>query len=76
MTDEEGMTKELELYYPLSPDCALLVKFDDGPRYEETIVDQNWVEDMSRKIWHHASYHVFGSDKKVLDDLLSEIGCS
>lgn len=76
MTDEEGMTKELELYYPLSPECALLVKFDDGPRYEETIVDQNWVDDMNKKIWHHASYHVFGSNKNVLDDLLCEEGCS
>ena len=73
ITDEEGMTQELELYYPLSPECALLVKFDDGPRYEEISVGQDWVDDMNKKIWHHASYHVFGSDRKALNDLLSEV---
>lgn len=72
ITDEEGMTQELELYYPLSPEFALLVKFDDGPRYEEISVGQDWVDDMNKKIWHHASYHVFGSDRKVLDALLSK----
>lgn len=68
--DAEGYAKDCELYYPLSPERALLVSFDKGPKYSEIRKGRFWVKKMNHKIWEHSSYHVFSSNEIVLKNML------
>lgn len=70
--DNNGYVTECELYYPLSPDRALLVSFDKGPKYSEVRKGCLWVKTVNRKIWDHSTLHVFGSNEKVLKDMLQK----
>ena len=68
--DENGLVKELELYYPLSPTTAFVVDFTDGDKFSERVVDENYVKGRNTLIVKESELHVFANQEDVLKGLL------
>lgn len=73
ISDDEGYAKELELYYPLSPQIALYIHFN-AEQSEKFIVEdlsEEQVEQYNRKMIDNSHMWVFSYTQKQLESYLA-----
>lgn len=69
--NDEGEVIELELYYPLTPKCAISVHFrrEQLDFSEGKTVDENYVKYLNKKVFDNADYYVFADNEKILEQV-------
>jgi len=66
--NEEGLPKDLELYYPISPTLALLVNFNSHlDQFSEKEISIDEVNTYNMKLLENSDFFVFGTDKEQLE---------
>lgn len=71
--DEDGFTKDLELYYPISPSRAIIISQNHLlDEYSEIQADESFVEDKNRKMFENASLYMFANNKEILNEMLKK----
>lgn len=66
--NENGEVTELELYYPLTPKCAISIHFrqEQVEKYEGKKADENYVNYLNKKVVENADYYVFADNEEIL----------
>ncbi|NOQ23733.1 MAG: DUF4238 domain-containing protein [Bacteroidales bacterium] len=69
--NEQGEVIELELYYPLTPNCAIYLHFrpEQEDQYEGKTADENYVNYLNKKVFDNADYYVFANNEKILEQV-------
>jgi hypothetical protein len=67
----EEDVKDLELYYPLSPETALIIHFDPSQqdRIKGVDADEDYVKYLNHKMIEDADFFIFSENKKQLEEL-------
>lgn len=73
ISDDEGYAKELELYYPISPQIALYVHFKTGQteKFVEESPDEEQVEQYNQKMIDNSHMWIFSDAQKQLESYLT-----
>ena len=69
--DENGDVKDLELYYPLSPQTALVISCALGDKFSEMVVDEKYVKERNKMIKNESLTHIFANDDNILKAMLT-----
>lgn len=66
--NENGEVTELELYYPLTPKCAISIHFrqEQVEKYEGKKADESYVNYLNKKVVENADYYVFADNEEIL----------
>lgn len=69
--NDEGEVVELELYYPLTSKYAISLHFrpDQVDIFEGKTADENYVNDLNKKVFENADYYVFADNEKILEQV-------
>ena len=69
--DENGDVLDLEFYYPITPNHALLVHFrnDQGDKFLNQSADENLIEHLNKKVFENSDFFVFANNKEQLEFL-------
>lgn len=69
--DENGNVLDLEFYYPITPNHALLVHFrsDQGDKFLNQSADENLIEHLNKKVFENSDFFVFANNKEQLEFL-------
>ena len=69
--DEQGEVQELELYYPLTPKCAVYLHFkpEQVDLCESKIADEEYVKFLNEKVFENADYYVFADNEEILKQM-------
>lgn len=68
--DKDGFAKKLELFYPLSPNRALCIAFDEGDKYSEMEVDSDFAKSINEKMMEESLLFIFANEEQLLKDML------
>lgn len=70
--DEKGNVKDLELFYPLTPDKALIVNFNGtkNNRYENAPIHEETVKWFNEKVIENSNSFIFSSSEEQLNGLI------
>lgn len=68
LKNEKGNVIYLELYYPLSPSCALKIHFNTTQKeqFQKQIVDNNTIDFLNKSMLENAEFSVFAKTKEQL----------
>ena len=69
--NENGEVKDWELYYPLSPQTALVLEFTPGDKFSEKDVDEKYVKEKNEMIMKESLIHIFANDENILRSILA-----
>lgn len=69
--DENGEVKDLELYFPMSPQTALVIAFTSGEKFSEMDVDEKYVKERNEMIKKESLIHIFANDENILKTMLT-----
>lgn len=69
--NEQGEVIELELYYPLTPKCAVYLHFrpEQVDIYEGKTVDEQYVKELNQKVFENADFYVFADNEEILKQM-------
>jgi hypothetical protein len=72
--DEQGDVQELELYYPLTPKCAVYLHFNPEQvnLYESKIAEEEYVKFLNEKVFENADYYVFANNEEILKKMIEK----
>lgn len=69
--DENEEVKDLELYYPMSPQTALVIACTSGDKFSEMDVDEKYVRERNKMIKNESLIHIFANDDNILKAMLT-----
>lgn len=66
--NEQGEVIELELYYPLTPKCAISLHFrpQQLDLIEGKTAEANYVKYLNKKVYYNADFYVFADNEEIL----------
>jgi hypothetical protein len=69
--DKSGHVKTMEFYYPLSPDCALLINFDKsiGLKFEGIEIDESEVQKYNELLLSNSESFIFSNNIETLNTI-------
>jgi hypothetical protein len=69
--NEEGEVVELELYYPLTSNCAISLHFrtEQIGIFEVKIATEHYINYLNEKAFENADYYVFANNKEILESI-------
>jgi len=69
--NENGDVAELELYYPLTPKCAINIHFrsEQIEQFENKYADRKLVDSLNKKVFENSDYYLFSDTKGQLEEI-------
>jgi hypothetical protein len=69
--NEKGDVAELELYYPLTPNCAINIHFrsEQLGKFENKCADSALIDYLNKKVFENADYYLFANTRKQLEEI-------
>lgn len=69
--NDKGEVNELELYYPLTPKCAINIHFrsDQIEQFESKFAEKEQVDYLNKKVFENSDYYIFADTKKQLEEI-------
>jgi len=67
--NDKGEVVELELYYPLTPKCAISLHFrpEQIEIFKNEVASEDYVNYLNKKVFENADYYVFANNEEILE---------